>query len=701
MRLLGIPSDEKRNPKAKDFWQNLGEKLGYKKDMIRTASAVEKPGNQLADGIQVHASRELHAGVNIPIFDAVVRKVADQDGSEYLRRTTMAVATLKEVHGMDIYSQDKVGTTEEYSRVKGALSHAQVALEQVAAVVSDDLQGHREKVAALEQAIGSLSETEIRNAPSYKTTLDQMSTSLNQYETMVRSAAPEMAGAEGPMGAFDSVGPQAPMAAAADAGREELGGILSQAYNSLSFAYSLGAFLVAQAESANAGAAVPEGLAGLAKAHARGMVRKASPEFQGTFDRLAIAPPGKEDVVKALKEDSSVENPYAVAWDQHNKEAAVRTAGSGDPGDAEPGNMIYTDINRCRDCVWFESDWTHDTYRDKCKNCTHASMGGTTDHWWPRHYQMTMWMPGWESLPAMRKARFHGSLSTLDSHRVGSGPSVEAIAKEVCAQCPEPTATRLAGAFMDVFRGPLSTQIAKVGGRVAARIAEITGIEFIIHKAQAKEWGFKGMDKIAEGEVLAARPCTLQDEMKDEKELKEKKAAAVTLEKQAKGEKAKIRRLQEQLDNAENPKKIRELTDAINALEDRVDKVRDRKEKRKEVREQKRRQNEEDTAAQASNEPEIPVLAGMLCLPRTAAKDKCSNPDCKCGEACDPSKDCPMTKKKEDKKASFKGTLSFADAKSRQNKKPKNYGNVRPTKPEKALSKTSSFEGSLSLRGLL
>lgn len=46
--------------------------------------------------------------------------------------------------------------------------------------------------------------------------------------------------------------------------------------------------------------------------------------------KKAVAPPGKEDVVKALKKEPGVDNPWAIAWSQydkeHSKEAAVKLA---------------------------------------------------------------------------------------------------------------------------------------------------------------------------------------------------------------------------------------------------------------------------------------------------------------------------------------------------------------------------------------
>ena len=37
-----------------------------------------------------------------------------------------------------------------------------------------------------------------------------------------------------------------------------------------------------------------------------------------------VAPPGKEKMVKALKKEPDVENPYAVAWAAHNKQKQGR-----------------------------------------------------------------------------------------------------------------------------------------------------------------------------------------------------------------------------------------------------------------------------------------------------------------------------------------------------------------------------------------
>lgn len=39
-----------------------------------------------------------------------------------------------------------------------------------------------------------------------------------------------------------------------------------------------------------------------------------------------VTPPGKEKLVRALKKDPNVDNPWAVAWSVHNREKKKKTA---------------------------------------------------------------------------------------------------------------------------------------------------------------------------------------------------------------------------------------------------------------------------------------------------------------------------------------------------------------------------------------
>jgi len=98
--------------------------------------------------------------------------------------------------------------------------------------------------------------------------------------------------------------------------------------------------------------------------------------------------------------------------------------------------MVYIDIDRCRDCAWFESDTSHETYRDKCKNCLLATLGGDINNFFPRSHHMLVYTTGWgqvgDVFPTQKKA-FHGSLSLLDAHRKGSASdrNPEIIASEI------------------------------------------------------------------------------------------------------------------------------------------------------------------------------------------------------------------------------------------------------------------------------
>jgi len=60
------------------------------------------------------------------------------------------------------------------------------------------------------------------------------------------------------------------------------------------------------------------------------------------------------------------------------------------------------------------------------------------------------------------------------------------------------------------------------------------------------------------------------------------------LEKLARGERAKLRMLRDQLEKAKRAPDIRDITQAIDALENRMDKDKDKKEKRKQERAEKK-----------------------------------------------------------------------------------------------------------------
>jgi hypothetical protein len=96
--------------------------------------------------------------------------------------------------------------------------------------------------------------------------------------------------------------------------------------------------------------------------------------------------------------------------------------------------LVYIDIDRCRDCVWYESDTSHETYRDKCKNCMHATLGGTRDIFFPRSQQLVVFTPLWDQIGGnVPREAFMGTMSLLDAHRKGmvNERSAESIANDV------------------------------------------------------------------------------------------------------------------------------------------------------------------------------------------------------------------------------------------------------------------------------
>lgn len=285
-------------------------------------------------------------------------------------------------------------------------------------------------------------------------------------------------------------------------------------------------------------------------------------------------------------------------------------AASGDPGDSEPGNTIYKDLGKCRDCVWFESDWTHETYRDKCKHCTHASLGGAVDHFWPRSQQMIVWSPQWSAPAAKEKKAFFGTLGLGQTAQQVSAAAVE-IAAEIMATAAH-TAVDLGSELMSYFHDPVASRsMSAIAHEVAAEIKEKTGVEIGVSASLAKSWGLKSAT-IAVGEVAIACDTSL-----------------VHL---AKGEKRKIKELRQQLDGEKDPAKIKSLNDAIDSLYSRMDSDKKRKQERRDQREEKRKKDQEAADKEPAKLPNATAkFVGTLC----AAEPKpCCGPDGYC-DACD------------------------------------------------------------------
>jgi archaellum component FlaD/FlaE len=653
-RVSNIPN-EKRDDKAKSLWDNLSARLGLRPVMVKTAS-VEGGTNLLSDAIQTHARHQRDLRARMPVSDAAVVKVADQQRSSQGVMTRFAAAR----SAAEIFTGDKVGSTEEYAKVKGAVENLRGKLDRMGQGLGARAADHVRKVDELGSMVANISDKEIKAVPSYKTALDEVWNLLDGYGRMLDSMI-QPPQADGLMGPHTQVAPGAVLQAKAQVENQDLA--MAQAYNQLSIAYSLAAYLSAQSEAQNVGQAFPSMIPAGQRVV---MTKKASADLRGTMDKFAFEIDEIEEPeavfrvilsgdeiprvaeIRSNLEKVAIENGWELAEGYgdsihirvHNPEShSIKTienvlremglkgvdddidqegsskgfrvekiAASGDPGDREMGNLVYKDLGRCRDCVWFESDFSHETYRDKCKHCLHAKLGGVVDHWWPRSMQMSVWAPMWMPPMAEKAARFEGTLSALDSHRIASN-DVQAIADAVvegarASAGQEPLNARIvAGAFMKAFGGVLAGLYEKVGGHVAARVAEATGLDFYISRKMADAWGWKNAAEIGDGEVILASPMTLQEEL--EKKDKDDEAAEDPMARSAKGERTKIRTLRDKLEKADEPGEIKALNDAIDSLESRMDKDKASKEKRKKEREEKQK-------AKADQVQEPAKTAGVL-----------------------------------------------------------------------------------------
>lgn len=117
--------------------------------------------------------------------------------------------------------------------------------------------------------------------------------------------------------------------------------------------------------------------------------------------------------------------------------------------------LIYKDVDRCRDCVFYESDASHETYRDKCKNCVNAMLGGEINNFFPRSQQLVVFTPNWEQVGDTKpKVAFQGTMSLLDAHRQGRPNErvAQVIASEVVASAKSIDAVGLGTSLMKYFK---------------------------------------------------------------------------------------------------------------------------------------------------------------------------------------------------------------------------------------------------------
>ncbi len=364
------------------------------------------------------------------------------------------------------------------------------------------------------------------------------------------------------------------------------------------------------------------------------------------------------------------------------RKGTTRVAASGDPGDSEPGNTIYKSIDKCRDCVWFESDITHETYRDKCKHCIHACLGGAIEHFWPRSQQMVMWIPSWTAPEAKEKKAFTGTLSMVQTAEKVSDAVVN-IATDIMDRCAH-NAVEMGTALIEYFQEPvLAKSMPVLASQIVAEIKRHTGIEIARklaagpirvprdHEVQPLKPGENPPGKTTCGtchlswdddKVTGMTPtpsgrCPFEYFHAEEQEVPERGlgpnapdsalglggtasasgevaiACDPTLLHLAKGEKRKIKELREQLQGEKDPAKIKSINDAIDSLYSRMDADKKRKEDRRQQREDKAKKDQEAADKEPAKFPATASFKGTLSLAGTVPYcDGCDNMKslCKC-----------------------------------------------------------------------
>lgn len=170
--------------------------------------------------------------------------------------------------------------------------------------------------------------------------------------------------------------------------------------------------------------------------------------------------------------------------------------------------LVYVDIDRCRDCVFYESDTSHETYRDKCKNCINATLGGTINNFFPRSQQIVMYAPQWEQIgDTDPKMAFKGTMSLLDAHKKGSADdrSSEMVANEVIALAEGKDAVNLGTSLFKYF------QDNKLNFQTYAKPV----IESIEKQAGVQIHLRKGKDIILAVDSMRLNPAEMSDTEKD------------------------------------------------------------------------------------------------------------------------------------------------------------------------------------------
>jgi hypothetical protein len=615
---------EGRDDKASSFWHTLANKLGLRAPNLKQASADDLRVQRLSDGIQTQGKAPIRQGmvkvagltkVSAPqhLAESVFDRIIDMH-----RRAEAQLSQAERVKAVDFLSR----IADQAEGVKGSVG-ACGGDQKVADLCGEITAKADAVIGAVTQLRDKASDMSVAQAEAISNAfllINDAANYLGKKGAVEPASSPAMPEIELMDGGLPEMPPseEAPSPASAIAGHipAMVRKAMDEAYDDMRCVHTKMLLIESMLNEI------------IADLNVNTMM---TPGMPGDGMPPTTELPGP-DTPEAMREES--EEQAAAKGAEAGLEGTVKTAASGDPGDSEPGNSIYKDINKCRDCVWFESDVTHETYRDKCRGCEHAKLGGIANHWWPKAQQMVIWAPQYEGESE------HVRLSVRDTLtlRQAQPDRAQSIAREIVAEfgdknlcrecghdlgwhtekarrdrvpyiagpegscayqdpslkygtCPcdkfvpyQVSAMALGHSFIEAFRHPLiASQMGTMARAVTSEIESLTGITM----ARPSK----------DGNLIIAYPVD-------------------GLSQEAKGERAKIKELRHQLDSEKDPVKIKQLHDAIEALHERVDKDKERKQKRREDREERKKTQQEEQDKQHANIPAKTEasLSGSLCL---------------------------------------------------------------------------------------
>jgi len=588
---------EGRDDKASSFWHTLANKLGLRAPNLKQASADDLRVQRLSDGIQTQGRAPIRQGmvkvagltkVSAPqhLAESVFDRIIDMH-----RRAEAQLSQAERVKAVDFLSR----IADQAEGVKGSVG-ACGGDQKVADLCGEITAKADAVIGAVTQLRDKASDMSVAQAEAISNAfllINDAANYLGKKGAVEPASSPTMPEIELMDGGLPEMPPseETPSPASAIAGHipAMVRKAMDEAYDDMRCVHTkmllIESMLNEIIADLNVNTMMTPGMPGDGMPPTTELPGPDTPEAmrEESEEQAAAkgAEAGLEGVVVVARTDvhpieemneeyhgqQDVSDHRSPPWERKrrkNLQETKKTAASGDPGDSEPGNSIYKDINKCRDCVWFESDVTHETYRDKCRGCEHAKLGGIANHWWPKAQQMVIWAPQYEGESE------HVRLSVRDTLtlRQAQPDQAQSVAREIVAAADH-HAVDLGEVMVDTFRNPLiASQMGTLARGIVAEVASLTGVTMA---RDAKD-----------GNLIIAYPV---------------------IEQEAKGEKARIRELRTQLEGEKDPVKIKQLHDAIEALHDRISKDKERKEQRRKDRAERKEKQQAEFDKQHANIP--------------------------------------------------------------------------------------------------